>query len=187
MSDGPESRAPGHADKAGAHAKGGRRNRPADREIVISPAEDADAQAAARITRDAFDGVSIDQAMEKALGRRGKVGWRDLKGREVRNEFEQTPGSCFVAKSAGRVVGFVTTGVDSYASCGRIVNLAVAASWRERGIGRQLIQRALDHFRALGLKQAKIEPLTTNPVGQHLYPATGFKEVARQIHYVMAL
>ena len=187
MSDGPESRAPGQPDKARAHGKGSRRNRPAGPEVVICPAEAADAEAAAEITREAFNGVSIDQAIEQALGQGGKVGWRDVKGREVRSEFEQTPESCFVAKSAGRVVGFVTTGVDSYASRGRIVNLAVAAPWRRRGIGRQLIERALDHFRRLGLKQAKIETLTTNPVGQHLYPDVGFREVARQIHYVMRL
>jgi hypothetical protein len=34
---------------------------------------------------------------------------------------------------------------------------------------------------------AKIETLEQNKIGQHLYPSAGFVEVARQIHYAMAL
>ena len=32
---------------------------------------------------------------------------------------------------------------------------------------------------------AKIETVVGNEVGEHLYPAMGFKEVARQTHYIM--
>ena len=46
---------------------------------------------------------------------------------------------------------------------------------------------ALEHFRSLGLAQARIDTLTCNEVGQHLYPAMGFRELARQVHYVMPL
>ena len=160
---------------------------PGSEPIVIAPAAAADAEAAAEITREAFDGVSIDQAIENALGPAGEATWQEVKGREVRLEFQQTPENCFVAKCGGQVVGYVTTAVDAHASRGRIVNLAVAASCRGRGVGRRLIERALEHFRGLGLRQAKIETVATNPVGQHLYPAAGFREVARQIHYAMSL
>jgi hypothetical protein len=34
---------------------------------------------------------------------------------------------------------------------------------------------------------AAIETMINNPVGQHLYPACGFVEVGRQIHYAMKL
>ena len=46
---------------------------------------------------------------------------------------------------------------------------------------------AVDFFRAQGLSHAKIETLDQNAIGQHLYPSCGFREVARQIHYVMQL
>ncbi len=54
-------------------------------------------------------------------------------------------------------------------------------------MGRRLIETVLARFRRLGLKQAKIETLTCNPVGRRLYPAVGFTEVVRQIHYIMPL
>ena len=56
-----------------------------------------------------------------------------------------------------------------------------------RGIGRRLIEHALQHFRGAGLTHARIETLEQNPVGQKLYPSLGFREIARQIHYGMRL
>lgn len=156
-------------------------------DIVIEPATPADAEAAAEITREAFNGVSIDQAIEKALGPAGGRSWQDIKADQVRREVQRRPEHCFVARSAGRVVGYVTNHVQEDASRGTIANLAVEKSFRRRGIGRGLILSSLEHFRSLGLRQAKIETLSTNPAGQHLYPAVGFKEVVRQIHYVMSL
>ena len=58
---------------------------------------------------------------------------------------------------------------------------------RGQGLGRRLIEHALAHFRAAGMTIAKIETLEQNPIGRHLYPSVGFVEVARQIHYAMAL
>ena len=37
------------------------------------------------------------------------------------------------------------------------------------------------------MAMAKIETLAQNERGQALYPRCGFREVARQIHYVMPL
>ena len=77
--------------------------------------------------------------------------------------------------------------MDKEAGLGLIPNLAVRADRRGSGLGRRLIEHALAWFRTLGLTHAKIETLEQNPIGQHLYPACGFQEVARQIHYVMKL
>ncbi len=156
-------------------------------DIQILFAIPAHAAAAAEITREAFDGVAVDQAAEKLLGRLAGRPWQEIKAEEVRAQVAETPETCFVAVAAGRLVGYVTTRCQAERAAGFILNLAVERSFRGQGIGRRLIERALEHFRSLGLKQARIETLTTNPVGQHLYPAAGFTEVARQIHYVMKL
>lgn len=74
-----------------------------------------------------------------------------------------------------------TTGV------GFIPNLAVAASCRGQGIGRQLLRRAIEHFRSHGVRVARIETMAQNDVGRHLYPSLGFQEVARQVHYCLDL
>jgi hypothetical protein len=47
------------------------------------------------------------------------------------------------------------------------------------------MKAAFDCFDEQGMKVTKIETLDQNDVGQNFYPSSGFKEVARQIHYAM--
>ena len=55
------------------------------------------------------------------------------------------------------------------------------------GVGKALMAAALDHFRDCGMLYARIETLEQNIKAQNFYPSVGFKEVARQIFYVMEL
>jgi hypothetical protein len=74
-------------------------------ELLIVPADAADAEAAAEITREAFRGVSIDQAIEQLIGPTAGMSWQEIKADEVRREIAQSPRDCFVAKvgpAAGR-------------------------------------------------------------------------------------
>ena len=94
------------------------------------------------------------------------------------------PAGVFVAEDEGQIAGYITTWQDRAAGIGHIPNLAVAPSHRNQGLGRTLIEHALNHFRAAGLTHAKIETLAQNAIGNHLYPSLGFIEVARQVHFV---
>ena len=155
--------------------------------LVIVPAGPADADVVVAITREAFDGVCMDQAIEKLLVPLPGLPWRDLKARQVRREITHGPGNCFVARIGDQVVGYVTTRTLIPGLRGQILNMAVAAAHRGKGIGRELLNQAIEHFRRQGFRQVKIETLVSNEIGSHLYPAVGFREVARQIHYVMEL
>ena len=97
------------------------------------------------------------------------------------------PNGVFVAEGEGRIAGYITTLLDRDSGKGRIPNLAVTADCRGQGLGRQLIEHALDYFRRQGLVYAVIETMAQNEAGQHLYPACGFAEVARQIHFARKL
>jgi len=48
----------------------------------------------------------------------------------------------------------VSTRVDRESGKGRIPNLAVTAAFRGQGLGRRLIEHALDYFRREGLAYA---------------------------------
>ena len=156
-------------------------------EIRIVVAEAKYADAAAELTAEAFDGVSIDQACERVTGAPALRSWQDIKADVVRKEFTETPHWCFMALMGEKLVGYVTTVPDPKNGKGLIYNLAVDKSIRGQGLGRKLIDRAVESFREQGFIQARIETLDTNPVGQHLYPSCGFTEAIRQIHYAMKL
>ena len=140
------------------------------------------------ITVEGFMGVSLDHAVEDKLG--GELGghdWRWRKARHIDDDAVVNPDGIFVAELDGEVVGYITTVLDREAGRGRIPNLAVSVTVRRQGIGRALIEYALDYFRAEGMAYAVIETMSSNPIGQTLYPDCGFEEVARQVHYARRL
>lgn len=140
-----------------------------------------------RITVQAFENVSIERNIEVLFGIINGHDWRWRKARHVEQDAQRDPAGVFVAETDGQVVGYITTWIDPEAAMGFIPNLAVDASARGLGIGRALIEHALRHFRAQGIRHARIETLEQNPIGQTLYPSVGFREVARQIHYCIEL
>ncbi len=139
------------------------------------------------ITVESFGGVSVDHLLEQKLGVLGGHDWKWRKARHIDADLAANDEGTFVAESGGQVVGYITTVVDVPAGKGRIPNLAVTAAARGHGIGRALIEHALDSFRQQKLAYAMIETMETNPVGQTLYPSCGFVEVARQIHFACRL
>lgn len=140
-----------------------------------------------RLTVAGFDGVSIDRNIEDQFGPINNRDWRWRKTRHIDFDVARDADGVFVAELNGEVVGYITTFRDHDAGMGLIPNLAVDSRQRGRGIGRKLIEFALNNFRESGLTHAKIETLDQNEIGQGLYPSLGFREVARQIHYCMAL
>ena len=146
-----------------------------------------DLEAIKQLTLDSFGGVTIEENLESALGTFNGHDWRWRKGRHIDEDVAADSSGIFVAESEGRLVGYITTRIDREAGKGRIPNLAVSAECRNRGLGKQLIEHALNYFRKEGLAYAMIETMAQNEAGQHLYPACGFVEVARQVHFVRRL
>jgi ribosomal protein S18 acetylase RimI-like enzyme len=146
-----------------------------------------DLDAIKELTVNSFGGVTIEENVEAALGILNGHDWRWRKARHIDEDVAANPAGIFVAEDKGLLVGYITTRIDREAGKGRIPNLAVVAEYRGRGLGRQLIERALEYFRGEGLVFAVIETMAQNAIGQHLYPACGFVEVARQAHFARKL
>jgi len=135
------------------------------------------------LTLDSFGGVTIEENVETALGLLNGHDWRWRKARHIDEDVAANPAGIFIAEFQNKIVGYITTRLDREAGKGRIPNLAVDAQMRGRGLGRQLIDRAIEYFRTEGLAYAVIETMAQNEIGQRLYPSCGFIEVARQVHF----
>lgn len=154
---------------------------------VIRPFTIADAERLKELTILAFDGVSIDQNIERAFGVIGGRDWKFRKARHIDFDIAAHPSGIFVYELDGQVVGFITTRIDHETKIGWIPNIVVHPEYQGRGIGKALMQRALEHLREQGMECVKIETLEQNRIASQWYPRLGFREVARQIHYVMKL
>lgn len=155
--------------------------------IVIRRYRPEDLETLRQITVNSFGGVALEQMIEQKLGRWNERDWKARKADHIDEDCQANAEGVFVAERGGEIVGYISTRVDPVNSRGRIPNLAVVEAVRGLGLGRRLIEHALDYFREKGLQIAQIETMASNAVGQNLYPSCGFEEVARQVHYVMKL
>ncbi|QDT29767.1 putative acetyltransferase [Gimesia panareensis] len=155
--------------------------------MKIRPYQPTDLETLQAITVEAFQGVSIDEGIERKFGLIQGHDWKWRKAGHVEADSRREPEGIFVAELDDRIVGYISTWHDPAAGIGYIPNMAFVPECRGQGMGRQLLEHALAHFRNLGLSLAKIETLEQNAVGNHLYTSLGFQEVARQVHFVAPL
>lgn len=155
--------------------------------VRIRPFVEGDRAAILEITAAVFREVGVDHLIEQVFGTLGGTTWQQRKVAQVDSELAVVPEGILVAEAEGSVVGYVTTMTNPATRLGQISNIAVAAQWQGRGVGRRLLLAALDRLRSAGMTHAKIETLENNEAGKHLYLSVGFVEIVRQIHYVMRL
>jgi ribosomal-protein-alanine N-acetyltransferase len=83
-----------------------------------------------------------------------------------------------VGEISGCVVAFlVTRAIDEREM--EILNLAVAAGYRRKGVARQLVLRVLEQHRG----EVFLEVRESNTAARKLYESLGFKELSRRANY----
>ena len=92
------------------------------------------------------------------------------------------PEGIFVAKLAGRLVGFIACFVEKKEDSiyGEITGIGVLPSRRRRGIATALIKRATTYFLDSGVDEVYCEVYEENTPSQLLILAYGFREVGRR-------
>jgi len=86
---------------------------------------------------------------------------------------ERNPGCSFVAEAEGEVVGCIMSGHDGRR--GYLQHLAVAPSYRRRGLGRELVTRSLLKLVEQGISKAHIDVLTSNVAGTAFWVSQGWQ------------
>ena len=149
--------------------------------------QEADRDAIRKVTIDCFGDVSIYSLAERKYGQFRDTTWQELKTKHVEDDLDLCEDGAFVAVEGEGIIGFITAIPDEKTGIGWIHNLAVAPGNQGKGVGKALIQHALDFSCEKGMTHAKIETLVGNDAGGHLYPKMGFEELCRQIFYVQEL
>lgn len=154
---------------------------------MIRPYRSSDLPVLREITGICFGGASVDANIERKFGPLGECTWQERKARTVEADALANPDGIFVYETDRSLIGYITCRIDALSRVGRIPNMSVLPGHRKQGVGKALMERALDYFRGTGMELVRIETLEQNQIGATFYPRMGFQEVARQIHYALPL
>ncbi len=97
---------------------------------------------------------------------------------------EMTTNACaryLVAEQNGAVIGYA--GAWIVLDEAHVTNVAVAESWRGRGIGKQLTAALMQYAANLGVVYATLEVRKSNEAAKRLYQSLGFEYVGVRKRY----
>ena len=122
------------------------------------------------------DHVSQVAAIEKECF--GREGWSE---RSVAGELTNALAFWLVAIEGERVVGYV----GSQTVCGEtdMMNVAVTAEFRRRGIAEQLVLSLVENLKAMESRCLTLEVRSSNTPAQALYEKLGFQQVGLRPRY----
>ncbi len=92
---------------------------------------------------------------------------------------------CRVACDGARVVGYAILMIALDEA--HLLNLAVAAGWQGRGIGRAFLDHMLGIARDAGVQIVYLEVRPSNHAARHLYRQAGFQQIAIRPAYYPAV
>ncbi len=110
----------------------------------------------------------------------GAAAWQPA---DYASAFGDAAGLCLLAEDSerGRAAGFLVGRLA--ADEAEILNLAVAPSYRRRGIGRRLVAEALAVARGRGAGKCWLEVRAANRAARDFYHTLGFTENSRRRGY----
>lgn len=93
------------------------------------------------------------------------------------NSSKRHPECVKIAEDNGKVVGYIWFKVidSAMGKFGRMEHLFVDEAYREKGLGRKLVEEAEEHFRKQGVKKVKLTVTTTNETAISLYKDMGYE------------
>ncbi len=86
---------------------------------------------------------------------------------------ERNPDTSFVAISEDKFVGVILAGHDGRR--GFIYHTAVLPEYRKQGIGKQLVEEALDALKKQGISKVALLAFSANELGNRFWESMGFE------------
>jgi len=87
--------------------------------------------------------------------------------------YHQFPDLFWVYEEGGEVRGYIMFTYETFSEA-HLVNIAVEPGWRNRGIGKRLIESMIEFLRGRGIRRIKLEVRQSNVGAQRFYQRLGF-------------
>ncbi len=138
-----------------------------------------------KMTIDAFEPITWFTRTDEQFGPLNGRNWRERWQKRFAKVWETQ--IILVGEADGEAVALATGTIDNDSLLGYIDLLAVDQRYQGKGYGREMLRGMLDHFKEQGCVHAHLDCLQDNVVGNQLYRAEGFTEVARSVRWFIKI
>ncbi len=148
-------------------------------------ARPSDYQRLENLTIRSFEPITWMKKADRRFGPLNGKDWRERWQLRFRKAFDTQV--FLLGEEAGEIVAFASGNLDADTRLVYIDLLAVDQARQGRGYGHEMLRGMLDYMKQQGAEHANLDCLTDNDVGNNLYRAEGFEEVARSIRWFKKL
>jgi len=149
--------------------------------LTIRKAVAAEHAALESLVIESFEPITWQKQLDENIGPLNGRNWRQRWTARLRNIFRTQ--EVLIGELSGELAAMASGTVDHEAALGFIDVLAVGRRFQGRGLGREMLEAMMQHFKTLGCRYVHLDCLTNNAAGNALYEREGFREVARHIRW----
>jgi len=159
-----------------------------DADIVHRPAVGKDVEGILSVVRDGWPRGG-PQALEERHGTIAGKPWLHYQTEAIRSSVEAHWDTCLVAEVDGRIAGWTVYTLDHNKRIGTIAYNAVHPDFRGRGIGTEIVRRALGKLREAGMRIAMAGTGLSAEHGpaRRVYGKVGFVPLRESVQYSIEL
>lgn len=150
------------------------------RDVRVRPARTRDLPEIVRLWRELIGYHEALGGQDFRLAAGAEGGWRAYLGGHIGRKTR----TCLVAEDEGRLVGFLLAGVERRPGIfmervhGLISDVYVRPAYRRRGVGRRLVDAALEWFGGRRVSRVRLRTDARNAPGVAFWKRLGFETVA---------
>ena len=92
----------------------------------------------------------------------------------IEKYLKRNPETCFVTEVENKIIGVILSGYDGRR--GYIYHTAVSNTVRKQGIGKRLVNIAIEALKEQGINKVSLVAFRTNELGNSFWESQGFEE-----------
>lgn len=110
------------------------------------------------------------------------ITWNEKKQKEIIKDYNGIDSLMLVAECNGKIVGMVDIRRGRYLKTHHVaeIGICILKGYRRKGIGKKLMERAIEWAKKMGVMKAEVEVFATNKAAIALYKRLGFEEEGRR-------
>lgn len=157
-------------------------------QVSYRPGTEDDLEAIVAIARQIWH-MGMGATLQERYGIIGGKPWQDHVAESMRSAVTTRieKGQCLIAEVDGAVAGWSTWWLHEDRSVGEIGYNGVHPDFRGRGIGTELVRRALEQIRAAGMRIATVATGLNegHAAARAVYEKLGFEPIFKSVNYAM--